>query len=434
MSDYLGNLAARALNLTEVVLPRVASRYEPAGTAAGQMFGSPYADLERQPVQTIPQDISKKSRLSTSERMLRVNPAPVLGGELEVEKVIPDSGSIQHSPLENRHMGTAIYETMPGNGSRSENAPLPGEVRHYGNAVSESSFDMEDAKDRQDEAIGSDIGESLGDIGEICPEIGRITRKTSLYPGSQRLVPTKIAVGQSPPERRSTTSLLEEKAARSKSSNSYFEHPSEAIIPCNDDISNEETHVGTIKHPASKDLQSSRAESYKISEKNKGVHQTEPSGARTVNLQPEQRSAPELQRNVDGAIQTTIKAGGSSKEAHFIESEPIMQTAAKFTSSLRNPIGWSDRIAQLGAQDSIVPPVSRNAPQKPRTSRIGQKFERGTTTNHPQYEAEPDIHVTIGRIEVRAAAPPSSPIQRRRMPPLMSLDDYLRQRTGGDGK
>jgi hypothetical protein len=43
---------------------------------------------------------------------------------------------------------------------------------------------------------------------------------------------------------------------------------------------------------------------------------------------------------------------------------------------------------------------------------------------------EPTINVTIGRIEVRAAAPPAVQKKEIRRPRAMSLDDYLKQRSG----
>jgi len=44
----------------------------------------------------------------------------------------------------------------------------------------------------------------------------------------------------------------------------------------------------------------------------------------------------------------------------------------------------------------------------------------------------PAIQVTIGRIEVRAIMPPVTPPQRSHTPgPTLSLDDYLKQRNGG---
>jgi hypothetical protein len=44
--------------------------------------------------------------------------------------------------------------------------------------------------------------------------------------------------------------------------------------------------------------------------------------------------------------------------------------------------------------------------------------------------AAPDVHVTIGRVEVRAVTPPAAPPRERAAsrPGLMSLDDYLRRR------
>ena len=48
-------------------------------------------------------------------------------------------------------------------------------------------------------------------------------------------------------------------------------------------------------------------------------------------------------------------------------------------------------------------------------------------------ESAPIINVTIGRIEVRATNAPPAP-RRQSAAPLMSLDDYLRQRAGGGGQ
>lgn len=48
--------------------------------------------------------------------------------------------------------------------------------------------------------------------------------------------------------------------------------------------------------------------------------------------------------------------------------------------------------------------------------------------------AETSVHITIGRIEVRAImGGQEAPAPRRPQPTLMSLDDYLKQRSAGDG-
>ena len=45
---------------------------------------------------------------------------------------------------------------------------------------------------------------------------------------------------------------------------------------------------------------------------------------------------------------------------------------------------------------------------------------------------KPSINVTIGRIEVRATLPPASAKTQRPAPPILSLDEYLHQRAGGN--
>ncbi len=50
----------------------------------------------------------------------------------------------------------------------------------------------------------------------------------------------------------------------------------------------------------------------------------------------------------------------------------------------------------------------------------------------PAPEAGPSVQVTIGRVEVRATPAPAAPKKTRSRPPVMSLDEYLRQRSGGD--
>jgi hypothetical protein len=43
---------------------------------------------------------------------------------------------------------------------------------------------------------------------------------------------------------------------------------------------------------------------------------------------------------------------------------------------------------------------------------------------------EPTVHVTIGRIEVRATPPPVKSQKERWKPPVMSLDEYLSRQRG----
>jgi hypothetical protein len=47
---------------------------------------------------------------------------------------------------------------------------------------------------------------------------------------------------------------------------------------------------------------------------------------------------------------------------------------------------------------------------------------------------ERDVHVTIGRIEVRATSGEKTPVRNRHVSPVMGLDEYLRRQARGGGR
>lgn len=54
--------------------------------------------------------------------------------------------------------------------------------------------------------------------------------------------------------------------------------------------------------------------------------------------------------------------------------------------------------------------------------------------NRPSSPPQPTVHVTIGRIEVRAVQASQSPARLRAAPPVMNLDDYLKFRGQGGAR
>jgi hypothetical protein len=62
------------------------------------------------------------------------------------------------------------------------------------------------------------------------------------------------------------------------------------------------------------------------------------------------------------------------------------------------------------------------------------EFPDSTSFTGTRFEAtSPTIQVSIGRVEVRAVTAPAQPprVVQRKAPPLLSLDQYLRERNGG---
>lgn len=88
----------------------------------------------------------------------------------------------------------------------------------------------------------------------------------------------------------------------------------------------------------------------------------------------------------------------------------------------------SRALAEVVAQMKSAASSLRAAP--PALSRRNDQGAPGTSPN----DSEPTVHVTIGRIEVRATAE-NKPTSRRSAPsPVASLEDYLTQRREGGGR
>lgn len=133
-------------------------------------------------------------------------------------------------------------------------------------------------------------------------------------------------------------------------------------------------------------------------------------------VDPSPLSKPALHPPVEEAVtvrSSPMRAAASSPPALRIDRTPD-ESAARAISAIEPRIN-------VPKQTELAPPVVarlRAAPEIPRRHSIGKPTE---TT----------VHVSIGRVEVRAApAPP----QRRRSaekPPVMALDEYLRSRAEG---
>ena len=75
-------------------------------------------------------------------------------------------------------------------------------------------------------------------------------------------------------------------------------------------------------------------------------------------------------------------------------------------------------------------PAAPLAPRIPQAGRAPAPAPAAPTAA----SAEPVIHVTIGRIEVRAAPAPKGASRERQAAPPVALDEYLRQRARGEGR
>lgn len=84
-------------------------------------------------------------------------------------------------------------------------------------------------------------------------------------------------------------------------------------------------------------------------------------------------------------------------------------------------------------QKPFVPLARRSADSAPPQQRMAPARDRPSAAMRPQKSAEPTVHVTIGRVEIRATPAPSNvktkTMRNAREP--TSLDRYLKERAGG---
>ena len=144
-----------------------------------------------------------------------------------------------------------------------------------------------------------------------------------------------------------------------------------------------------------------------------------------------------------------IQKGISEQESYSILEPVFLPPVAPAMEAFHREIVGSH------PEIEIAPPVNgheKRSHPKPEDSNAGS--QPGSTmravqpqiTTHeepPHWQAEPveppktapTIHVTIGRLDVRATPPPSPPQKEKRSRALvMSLEEYLRQRAQGSGR
>ena len=86
-------------------------------------------------------------------------------------------------------------------------------------------------------------------------------------------------------------------------------------------------------------------------------------------------------------------------------------------------------------RSSLIPRLNSSGTILPPRIKVASEFSRLQMPVQSKEEREPTIHVTIGRIEVRATlAPAPASGKERSAPRVMSLDEYLQRRTGRGGQ
>jgi hypothetical protein len=111
------------------------------------------------------------------------------------------------------------------------------------------------------------------------------------------------------------------------------------------------------------------------------------------------------------------------REVHFIEQP-----------TAHDPSAGKDKIKPTLTVSPLLPPktvqVSRNVPVLP--PQMPRRQKREAFISEARKETPAPIHVTIGKIEVRASKPVAPLPTRQKAAPALGLDEYLRGRSRGN--
>ena len=139
---------------------------------------------------------------------------------------------------------------------------------------------------------------------------------------------------------------------------------------------------------------------------------------------------------------------------------PLVPAAEQVTKPITRSLPNGPRPISASGGDALVPPIAPSTTESaeakaeappalgsltpvitpafspvPAVSPAPSRSERAATSRPPRNDASSsrEIHITIGRIEVRAVHPPPEPLPQQRPAPAspkISLEEYLKQRNG----
>jgi hypothetical protein len=450
MSDYLSGIAARSLKQVKVILPRVASRYEPmAATDFAISPSTDHADLRGQKaflgenddsfghdlrIETVQSSRStlardhhslppvfrplalkratkfsvnqadeKRSRTDTSlerERgrrssMNHPEPAPMISRMFQNDgnPARSDHSSLITTRLRNvsfphaaligsARNGASPSEKVDLKGNDSSDSSVPSKIAVYSAKRPEAA-----APGRDSVAMPSSSGTAKSELSIDASFRAASAFTGNVTPQAKQPDPEMKVLGASP-DRGSI--------AGAKIAVEQIQSPEGGLW-------DEMKRAAPIKDRSSGNLGNSEA--MPIDDTKSSRFKTIGTGPRDKNLKVQAKEIP----------------GKASMERVIAETSSSLDRAAQKADPGDFWSGYPEGRESKIRLKVVSPQIIANA------------IEHGSM--NPDHRVEgPNIHVTIGRIEIKATPPPATTQQRRTLPSTMSLNEYLRQRAGGDGK
>ena len=180
MSDYLGSLAARSLNLAEVLRPRLASKFEPVSAsgnfASGQsrypssIRGQADTVAERPEARTEPPQSEGQNAISDMNSM---NPPVQSQSPLSTAQYLPDAGS---KPGRNRKTSHQFNSGSVGQSSMPEAKPRAGSSEGRVDVLAKA----EEPSSKSSDTLMSELSEPILGPLQPGPDISALSEQISL--------------------------------------------------------------------------------------------------------------------------------------------------------------------------------------------------------------------------------------------------------------
>jgi hypothetical protein len=383
MSDYLSNLAAKTLGLTTVVQPLLSSLFEPS-RAALRPPAEPFDDgeLELSLDESSYETIATGPRRRTQKR--RSTSIPEAPDTEESDDQSPtvrrewrDGLSLSARQFSDLPLASATFDSRP---PTIDSRQRTFNLRQPTIDSRQPAVDSEELDTRTTSASGNGPlqGQGLSELpGTVYRQGDNLTSRRAAIEENQ---PERIAV-QIQPERQRPAALREDERAALSGPLVPRDEPGR-IVPQN---------------IAERSTQGSGADG--LDDSDRLASSAGPSSSATI--VPESVALIVTERVGEGPT-------SSPSASRYLERRPIASAAL----SVPGPL-----TAQPSVRSYLKPITSAAA--------IEQAAE-------PQ--SPPTIQVTIGRVEVRATSQPAPAAKQKAAPPVMSLDQYLSQRTRGGNR
>jgi len=407
MSDYLSSIAERSLNQVRVILPRVASKYEPVASSSF-ITDSSFTDQG----ESLHQTAMRREDIGFLEQPPEMEISqPFPGDQLRDHR--PSHSVFRHSALRRNH-GPALGHTekIPPNNL----GPVP---------ISSRPFQKDDESDRSDQS--SRIMVRAKEIFSLHAAVpgpawrGDSQLESAEPLGSDNQISPGSTIGAafSGPEPKAAATIGYPAATHSSLDLPKPEPSRETSVHAVCVSSGDENHQ--VQQPT-----------LVKAGKRENIGERSDHAAKECHVPEEGSMAKRAKPDLALVEISEIIDNGSTVHAERIPIRP----------SIERDLKWILPVPAKPVQEADLSLFRPGSPERKKSvirarvispQMVADSIEQGSTNPGPRFE-KPDIQVTIGRIEIRATPQPAMTQQRRPSPNLMSLNEYLRQRAGGNEK